>query len=1153
MTTMKRVYFVSLVLVLLGCISARAAEPAPNDATITIEVPELAGMSMFRAHWDTPLVLRNNIAQRVVDAKITDRGGVVDWKEGTGPAAFDALNRALLVRFPEAAEKIAAELAKGKTIASAHVVLPYRDEEIWPVGQVDFVSNFGYTYRTNWGVDAMYRALRPRWHAVAWALRRPWKADATIGPTFNAAVNGAVYWTRYGATDTTHDRYPNRLGPTEVSSEQPQGKLDVTALLNDPAYGATLAQRLRNFADNGLLIQKEETYDAKFFAGVYEFATATGPRAIVINRPSLQVTFASGKTDLGGALAKPADIAALASGPKVGAPTAVLPDEAALKRVALKLSTKPQNMPDWQWKRVTELLSLEKARTENQPFWYLFVPEYVIDRLAKIAWVDKKKVYEKQPDPMAVYQMWVDMWIGRPVRGWSGFESARAMAEWNLFHEALPGPAQDAVKRYWTAWLMPERETALDPKQRRDLNDVSGKLVHPMCDDPRVGGPKAVWPDPTAGRFDTYVTKTGDWRGNKSFFRSGFCYDMSTQNFNSTASSGALLAGTIIGSPNAIADGRNGVEQWLLRSWCWNSGLGQEHIDHYYFAHTLVGNKSIADFSAEPFDKLQGQSLLAKGIEELASAYHPSLRSFIAGSSRSSLEFLLGMQDGLQHIVHTLSKSGAERDLGVDTFPIGGYKRIGHDASPELVAQLSIVQPWAPEWVTTIVDEKTLPYEVIGTGWGGGVRRKYFGKNYGISTNETAEGRFQAMAQWRREPVQPQRTAELGTIDIRYGLNDTRFTNDGQGVLSRPGNLANYQYKNRFISVMTPRSVPDKDTWKKDVLSMQSSIGFFTLQDNGPTWEIYVDGKKQDKLPITCKQGQKITIRDGVTYLGIIPLPATDLGRGIEVLLDAGQPQKMDLNYYNSTMKASLVISSYNFQHIDSPLSDPKMRAAVTSAYGGFTVEFGDVDEWGTFEKFQQHIATAKAQVAFDKKTGIVDVTYTSGDTTLRAGTPTAAADKKAPIQPFTVNGKNAGIAEGIELDTPYAQQGWASVAKNGATLTGDKDRRLFLLTEPKAGVYCAWNPLPDLNTITFTVPGGMTIKSDGKISLARLTARPKERSLEIDCGYKDSQLNDPAAAATVTITGIDGPPVVTVNGKKMTTLQERVVDGKKGWVVPIK
>ena len=137
---MTRFTLAALLLVLLRCVTLSAAEPVASDAVVTIDHSELAGMSMFRAHWDTPLVLKPDAPQRIVDTKVTDRGGVADWKEGSGPAAFDALNRALLLRFPGAAETIAAELAKGKTIVSAHVLLPYRDEELWPVGLGDFVS-----------------------------------------------------------------------------------------------------------------------------------------------------------------------------------------------------------------------------------------------------------------------------------------------------------------------------------------------------------------------------------------------------------------------------------------------------------------------------------------------------------------------------------------------------------------------------------------------------------------------------------------------------------------------------------------------------------------------------------------------------------------------------------------------------------------------------------------------------------------------------------------------------------------------------------------------------------------------------------------------------------------------------------------------------
>ena len=46
--------------------------------------------------------------------------------------------------------------------------------------------------------------------------------------------------------------------------------MDMTAVLNDEAFGDSLGKRLRLFSDNGFLIRKWETYDHRYFNGVYE-------------------------------------------------------------------------------------------------------------------------------------------------------------------------------------------------------------------------------------------------------------------------------------------------------------------------------------------------------------------------------------------------------------------------------------------------------------------------------------------------------------------------------------------------------------------------------------------------------------------------------------------------------------------------------------------------------------------------------------------------------------------------------------------------------------------------------------------------------------------------------------------------------------------
>ena len=288
-----------------------------------------------------------------------------------------------------------------------------------------------------------------------------------------------------------------------------------------------------------------------------------------------------------------------------------------------------------------------------------------------------------------------------------------------------------------------------------------------------------------------------------------------------------------------MADGRHGVEKLAgpprLVLGC-RHGPGTPRP--YYFAHiTLVGNKSLANFSSNPFDHLVGQSLLVKDVEELVSAYHPGLRSFIAGQSRGSIEFYLGRQDGMQHVMNTLSKSGTERDTDLVKFP-DGYDRLGEDAPPDLVAELTMTQPWAPDWVSTMVDDKPLPYEVAGTAWNG-LKRCYLGENYGLASCESS-GRPASKA-WRNGGGKPSRCStprKSGFLDMRYTMNVPRFrVNADQGRLDPIGDVT-------CLAKQEPHDCHDEASYvnvqagylENPVTSMQSSIGLFTIQDGGPTY-----------------------------------------------------------------------------------------------------------------------------------------------------------------------------------------------------------------------------------------------------------------------------------------------------------------------------
>ena len=353
-----------------------------------LDRPELAGISGFRAMWDRPVVLSSAAEPERRNLQNTGEGPVIDWRAAAeagrpGVAGFDAVHRSLLIRFPAAADAIAAELGKGRTLESVRLVLPYRGVEVVPK---PYAEPAGMSF-----LGDRWKTQLPRWHAVAHALRRPWAADPTLGPTYNASIAGAGFWGRFGATDPESDRFPEAVAQAEVSQAHPRGELDLTTMLVDEAYGDSPAARLRAFADRGLIVSKLEVYDASYWNGGYEWAVATGGRAILVDEPRLEVTFAGGGTAGKLDLPPAADVRALAgelAGGRGGEPTAVMPTDAEIQAFGDAFSSsRPEGMPDWQWKRIRELLM--RGGVERFPR----------DREAFEAWVDWQLALARAPGP----------------------------------------------------------------------------------------------------------------------------------------------------------------------------------------------------------------------------------------------------------------------------------------------------------------------------------------------------------------------------------------------------------------------------------------------------------------------------------------------------------------------------------------------------------------------------------------------------------------------------------------------------------------------------------------------------------------------------------------------------------------------------------
>ena len=1147
-----------LLCVALSTLTVSAA----GAETLVFDQPQYAGLSGFRAHWNKTIPVAEDGAREQRDGVVKDRGRTAVW-DGVkpGPLAFDAVHRHLLVRFPGAAEKIAEALAAGQTVAKVELILPYLDEEIWPTGSggADYPSADGYRYRPNWDCDKLYREQRPNWHAIAYLLRKPWQADATHGPTYNAAVNGAAYWKRFGASDTQEDRFPERLGPVEVSSYQPAGRMDVTAVLTNTAFGNTLGGRLRAVADCGFVISKEEVYDARYFQGAYEWAISTGPRAILIRQPQLLVTLQPGRGERV-TLPPAANVTALAAAHQdrpLGTPTAVLPTAADVAKLDARFRAKPAWMPDWQYAHVRQLLGLESGG-QVQPFYYRLVPPHVVNRAREVA---EREATAKKTTPevdYATYLAWVDWVHGQPPRFWEGhLTGADNIVRWYNYRDAMPAPMQDSIIRCWTAWLMPDRETELDPTLRRRYDNTSGKLVHPMVDDPRVGksqdGKQAEW-----GQGDTYYKRTGDWRGNKSYYRSGFTREMSTANFNSSASSGALLNGQIIGAQHAMADGRAGLMQFPFWMWTHSAGVGQEYVDHYYWAIATAANKNFPDFCQEPEDRMAGWSIISKTVNDLAGAYHPHLKKLLGPASRTYYEHVLGVQDGLYHVLHVLSPQGALCDTDKGVLPdltapqdANGHTRAplsawGHDYPAATVALQTMSGPWTDPWLAELVDEKPLPWSLYEEKEGDPVIT-YFGENYGLSSIRQKPQRIHVLGHWRRQAALPQSMTDIGTLDLRIGFNQTTVGDDLEGVISQQGVYRCYQHGNKLILFARPQPNVIKERAgecqfgqrrhpAEAITSVQCSAALFNYDKPAPTWKIYIEDKKVASLPATAKYGQVITIHDGVSYLALRPLPTDDLGRDAEITLEAGRPQTQAYHEQTNIQPALFVHANFYRRAAALPADALARLAGATS---GFVVEMADQKEYGSFEKFQTQVR--QARLAAGAKGAI---TYQTGQDAL-------AADWDS----FIVNGKDPyAYAKEQKLwqDSSLTQMGKARLEKNGAVVergSRHPELNMFLQTFPKQKLYVALNLLPNYLDYRFREPGGVQIEADGALSMGRWAVKDSQ---EIDIKYHafggEYAPQDPAETATVLfITGAKGKPQVTLNGKEAL-----LKPWKDGWLVSL-
>lgn len=992
-----------------------------------------------------------------------------------GGRTVDAVHRSVLLRFPGAADAIALVLRRGRVLTKAEMVLAYGGYEIVPDG---------YLCRDGLG-RKMWTEDPPTWHVQAWPLRQPWASDATTGPTFNASVNGHRYWTRYGASDPLRDRFEGLMEPQELSLQAREARFDVTRLFANAVLVPEPGRRLLMPERCGFLLAKLETYDTRYRerGNAYEWQMPIGGHGLSFASARLVLTV---RPITGGgtvAVTLPADRGPALRVSDGSKPTAVLAPMAEIARRAQHVVERGlEGRPAWQIARIREL---QKIGGDEVSPW------------ASIASEQGPRSYEARlHEIMAI-----------PPRYWMGWAIQDHLLVWHLFRDLLPGPVRDHMKGYWEAWLQPALPTSA--------------FVHPQ----------------SAAAID-YWRRNKDWRGRASFFRDGYNYAVSTQNFNHTAAMGALLGGAMIDSIHATGDGRHGLETLPLRFWGFLDGSTQEMLDPYYLSITLSALKMFADFAPTPPDRLMGRILVDRTIELLVSVYHPALRRFVSAATRARLSGVLAEQDGIYGALHTVSRAGVVNHLDkMSNGTVHGMPAWGYDFPPGRVAMQSLRTPWAPDWVSGPIDGRAFPCEETSTETTRGIyrpplwRRTYLGRWHGLASQDLRGGTIDVVGLWVRTPQTATDPAARGMLTVRYAANTPDLVSTREGTVAQAGLTLTFQSRNRAIVFAKPHCNRERflGAVKDGVSSLATVIGLWNFPA-GRTPDIEIgDG------------GRHIFVRDGVTYLAILPLPATDLGRDDAFRIAPGVAAKAEPN--DAELAPALTISLFNMSRARPvAIRDLDLRTITTRTYGGFVLEMGDEAQHGSFGAFRRHIATTELRTEWNEGKRLLEIAYKTGGDLMEAGFSTEFAQsadaayvvdggaQTRAIPYRRLNGQWPYLAEGIDRDSFWAQQGTTGrLEKNGCVLITDPGRKAYLIADPDSGAVVAYNPLPDPQSLALSARDGMSLRADGRVGLMRLEYRPWVREIEIDHAPKPDQAG---LARTITISGLAEPPKVTLNGQ---------------------
>lgn len=1021
-----------------------------------------------------------------------------------GELYFDAL-RAMLVRFPGMADQVHAQLAEGYRIERIELVLDWEKQE----------GPRPERGRHGWGAEGLYEARPGEWNVTAHALKQPWSVqDPDIGPTFDAYVRGLAYWERGGARADGVDRHTVPAGPLPLHAESTTARLDLTHTLEDASLGDTRATRLRTMDACGFQIHKHEIRDMRYrHFWAYDWAVSIGYMRIWVKPPRLEVTLRRAPDAQVEDLPETVSINEFADHLRAedgrGASNVAPPPNLAER--AQQHWRKPEGMPDWQWERIGDLRALRPA----------------LDNVTLALGRSFNFSVLLGDDPDAYLATMREL-LRMPPRTWQGHLSSDFALLPAAYADLLTPAALDHLKLYWKAWLHPET---------RSRDDIGG----------------------------------GTHRGGPSYFR-GYTHGGGTMNFGHNAVMGALLGAQFIDAEYPLADATGGVENLLRRRNGLGTGAHQEIGDTYYQALTIAAAGAIAKYAEDPVTRMMGQFHRNRLLEPLISMYHPGLRRMTHPMGRGSYFLKLAMQEGPYHVLHTLSPAGVlmhldeikpqhERDRTPKTWgTVHGLNILGDEGPPKRIAVISPwTEPYLADTMGALMDGKSFPWRIHARDYSPGCRPggwhvNYLSQHYALASRDNANynyGVTSIAAQWRRSPETVQRMQDLTTMVIDFSSN-RGFTRPGMSM----GEFGIVHHDNKLLGMKalpSPERIQQEAGKDTAIHSLHTSALLLAFGDTAQR-DVWINDNRIDDLSgarpdpgdnwqnriassgavATARDGDRITISDGVTFLGLIPIVANPLDRQRHVEIAFEYP--------------FILIHAFIYDNADAPLDPNTLQELERKPTAGFAVELGDITQYPSFRAFREHMNGVTLNATWtDNDDGVLNLEYQSGEDLLdMAYDPT-----RYPARERRINGAWPYLPDGIMRASGWAVQGsTGELTLHGAVLRSKPGQHAYLQAAPATDTYIAYNPTPDLTEWSLNVPGGVHVRADGQVGMLRVVVKPTEGRVWVDQIYRPEQLADHAEglASGLLLFGFDQPPEASVNDRAVEELEAVEVDGRTGY-----